>query len=243
MTAWERDAMTLPLAWAAGATDAMSYIALGHVFTANMTGNVVLLGIAISSGRPQEMLPILISLLSYVIGVAAGGVIAQNATKTRLWPPRTTVTFAVEGIILLGIAVAWFFADPRPAGAERHMLAACAAFSLGMQSAAMWRLKVPGIVTTYITGTLTTLVLSAEKPARQKSENRDEWEERIALPIMVIAIYLFSAVVTALVLTRWGRGIAITPALMVLFVAVYSGVRRKSRDSAAAAVPHASESQ
>ena len=47
----QRDAMVLVLTWAAGGVDAISYLGLGHVFTANMTGNAVLLGLAVGQGQ------------------------------------------------------------------------------------------------------------------------------------------------------------------------------------------------
>ncbi len=43
--------MLLMLTWAAGSVDAISYLGLGHVFTAMMTGNTVLLGLADSGLR------------------------------------------------------------------------------------------------------------------------------------------------------------------------------------------------
>ena len=42
-----RDLLLLGLTWAAGFVDAVSYLGLGNVFTANMTGNTMLLGIAL----------------------------------------------------------------------------------------------------------------------------------------------------------------------------------------------------
>jgi len=45
-----RDTMILILAWAAGSLDAIGYLGLGHVFTANMTGNAVLFGLALGQG-------------------------------------------------------------------------------------------------------------------------------------------------------------------------------------------------
>jgi uncharacterized membrane protein YoaK (UPF0700 family) len=46
----ERDSRLLALTWAAGSVDAISYLGLGHVFTAMMTGNTVLLGLALAQG-------------------------------------------------------------------------------------------------------------------------------------------------------------------------------------------------
>ena len=52
-----RDTMILILAWAAGSLDAIGYLGLGHVFTANMTGNAVLLGLALGQGYGVAALP------------------------------------------------------------------------------------------------------------------------------------------------------------------------------------------
>lgn len=49
----ERDAMLVLLSLAAGCVDAVSYLGLNHVFTANMTGNTVLLGIALGQAQGQ----------------------------------------------------------------------------------------------------------------------------------------------------------------------------------------------
>lgn len=64
----------LVLTVVSGLIDAVSYLGLGHVFTANMTGNVVVLGFA-AAGAPGFSVPhTLVSLASFVVGaVAAGG--------------------------------------------------------------------------------------------------------------------------------------------------------------------------
>ena len=46
------------LACAAGAVDALSFLRLGDVFTANMTGNTVLLGIAVGERQGARALQI-----------------------------------------------------------------------------------------------------------------------------------------------------------------------------------------
>jgi len=49
-------AVLLALTASTGLIDAVSYLALGHVFTANMTGNVVFLGFAVA-GAPGLSIP------------------------------------------------------------------------------------------------------------------------------------------------------------------------------------------
>jgi uncharacterized membrane protein YoaK (UPF0700 family) len=69
-----RDALLLTLTAAAGSTDAVSFLALGRVFTANMTGNLVLLGIAVQ-GQLAGLRLWATSLACLVIGAAAGAAI------------------------------------------------------------------------------------------------------------------------------------------------------------------------
>ncbi|MFC7103480.1 DUF1275 family protein [Nonomuraea rubra] len=62
----------LGLALAAGAVDALSFLALGQVFTANMTGNVVLLGLALGYGRTAHVMASGLAFAGFCAGLAAG---------------------------------------------------------------------------------------------------------------------------------------------------------------------------
>jgi hypothetical protein len=72
-----------------GVVDAVSFLALGHVFTANITGNVVFLGFAFA-GAPGLSIPYSsLSLLAFVVGALMGGRIAAQAdSKSRRWITR-----------------------------------------------------------------------------------------------------------------------------------------------------------
>ena len=71
MQSVERDVRLLILAMTAGAADGWSYVGLGHVFVANMTGNTVLLGIAVFQNHGDLLHPA-ISLLCYAAGALLG---------------------------------------------------------------------------------------------------------------------------------------------------------------------------
>lgn len=65
-------AVLLGLTVVSGLIDAVSYLGLGHVFTANMTGNVVVLGFA-AAGAPGFSVPhTLTSLCCFLLGAVAG---------------------------------------------------------------------------------------------------------------------------------------------------------------------------
>src|SRR5579884_4544484 len=80
-----RDVMILLLAWAAGSVDAISYLALGHVFTANMTGNTLLMGMSAGQGHHAEALRSATALLGYLFGVAVGALLAKSGDKREKW--------------------------------------------------------------------------------------------------------------------------------------------------------------
>jgi uncharacterized membrane protein YoaK (UPF0700 family) len=68
----------LVLTFTTGLVDAVSFLGLGRVFTANMTGNVVLLGFGIAGSGGLPVLAPLVSLGSFLVGAAAGGVLADR---------------------------------------------------------------------------------------------------------------------------------------------------------------------
>jgi len=83
-----------------GLIDAVSFLSLGHVFTANMTGNVVFLAFA-SAGVSELSVPrSFTALLGFLLGAVFGGRIMARATgesQIRL----ALVAFGVEIAFLL----------------------------------------------------------------------------------------------------------------------------------------------
>src|SRR5689334_13361826 len=66
-----------------GVVDAVSYIALGHVFVANMTGNVVLLGFALAGAPGLSLGASLVALGAFLAGAAGGGVLGRRVGRHR----------------------------------------------------------------------------------------------------------------------------------------------------------------
>jgi uncharacterized membrane protein YoaK (UPF0700 family) len=85
--------------------DAVSLLALGHVFTANMTGNVVFLGFALA-GVPGFSIPKLsMALMAFSLGAAAGGRLPTHMSS-RPAPYWTSRAFCIDGLLLIGVALA-----------------------------------------------------------------------------------------------------------------------------------------
>ena len=154
----ERDSLILLLTWAAGSVDAIGYLGLGHVFTANMTGNIVLLGVALGQGNGFAALRSMVALGGFVLGVAIAALIVERGPQQEEWPIGVTHALVVEWGILWLFALAWHLPGSERTGGIIYVLIALSAVAMGMQSAAVRRLNLPGIATTVVTGTLTSLM-------------------------------------------------------------------------------------
>src|SRR5713101_4985199 len=86
--------MLLMLAWAAGIIDAVSYLALDRVFTAMMTGNTVLLALAIGQGKAAAVLRSVLALVGFSAGAAMGALIVARGESRGEWPPAVTAALA-----------------------------------------------------------------------------------------------------------------------------------------------------
>ncbi|MEU6475468.1 YoaK family protein [Streptomyces sp. NPDC047017] len=147
-------AVLLGLTVVSGIIDAVSYLGLGHVFTANMTGNVVVLGFA-AAGAPGFSLPhTATSLACFLVGAVVGGRVAVRCGEgsRRTW---ARVTLACEAV-LVGISAVVAFAAPGATGTT-YALIALTAFAMGLRNATVRKLGVPDLTTTVLTMTLTGL--------------------------------------------------------------------------------------
>jgi uncharacterized membrane protein YoaK (UPF0700 family) len=163
-----RDALLLGLTLVAGAVDAVSYLGLGRVFTANMTGNLVLLGLAIGQGQIPEALRSVVALVGFALGAGLGGWLVGGAPGGEHWPSMVTVVLGVELGLLAGFELAWLLAGPNASSGELEVLIALSSAAMGMQSVAGRRLAVAGVTTTYVTGTLVTLMAELAALARRQ---------------------------------------------------------------------------
>jgi uncharacterized membrane protein YoaK (UPF0700 family) len=152
----------------AGSVDAVSYLGLGRVFTANMTGNLVLLGLAIGQGQALEALRSVVAFVGFAAGAGVGGWVVGGGQGGEHWPSRVTLVLGVELVLLAGFEVAWLLAGPDASSGELEVLIALSSAAMGMQSVAGRRLAVAGVTTTYVTGTLVTLMAELAALARRQ---------------------------------------------------------------------------
>jgi uncharacterized membrane protein YoaK (UPF0700 family) len=134
-----RNALLLTLTVAAGSADAVSYLGLGRVFTANMTGNLVLLGVAIGQGQVAGSLRSVIAFAGFGIGVLVGARATAKSTRDAVWPASVTVMLGVELGLLVAFAAAWEIVGGRPSTLVLDVLIALSGGAMGVQTAAARR--------------------------------------------------------------------------------------------------------
>jgi uncharacterized membrane protein YoaK (UPF0700 family) len=154
-----RDTLVVALAVNSGAVDALGFLALGGAFTSVMTGNMVLLGLSGARHDGSAAAHAGLAIVFFMFGCTIGARIAGPARKEQpIWPNEVNRAFAVQAALTLAFSVGWWSADDHPRGDPQLALLVINAVSLGMQSTTVQRFGVPGLSTTYLTGTLTTLV-------------------------------------------------------------------------------------
>jgi uncharacterized membrane protein YoaK (UPF0700 family) len=224
----ERDVLLFFLAAASGSSDGWSYLGLGHAFVANMTGNTVLSGIAVFQ-KDKELLPPLIALICYALGAASAAFFTRKVHAGVTWARPITLTLLLEALIMAAAEAAWIAITLHSLALPLHVLLGCVAFAIGLQSGAMLQLKIPGIVTTYITGTWTTLMSGLVRFAREKSHETPrqklQFEERLFMQAGVIAVYFLAAVLTGWLFLHSPLVVGAVSAGSVLIVALYAAVR------------------
>lgn len=209
------------LAWVGGSLDAVSYLALGHVFTANMTGNTVLLAMALGTADMARAVRSLLAVFGFALGVAAGTALLRG--QGTGWSVRVNRVLLLEAA-LLGLAVLAFGWSERavlPTSCVRALIALLG-LVMGMQSAAVRQVHLAGVWTTFITGTLTEWVagLIQRTPPQNLPLGRVQGA--------VFASYGMAALVTAWLQQRW-PSLAVALPWIVLFVVIACGARRMRR--------------
>ena len=151
--------LLLTLTVVTGLVDATSYLKLGHVFVANMTGNVVFLGFGIAGAGGISVWASLTALGSFLIGGVVGGRIGAR------WPGdrgrHLTATTSTELLLVTGALTVAAFSTHHLGTESRYFVIVLLAIAMGVQNAAARKLAVPDLTTTVLTMTLTGVAADA----------------------------------------------------------------------------------
>ncbi|MER7792333.1 YoaK family protein [Streptomyces sp. NPDC097640] len=147
-------AAAVALTMVTGSMDAVSFLALGGVFTSVMTANLSLLGMSAGARDPALAGHAVLAVTGYVLGALMSGRIVRGPEKARL----ARRALGVELVALGALWALWASAGGHPGGGRRQVLLALAAVAMGGQSALVRAVAPPGLSTTYFTGILTNLL-------------------------------------------------------------------------------------
>ncbi|MGO8958992.1 MAG: YoaK family protein [Streptosporangiaceae bacterium] len=147
-------AVLLTLTMLSGVVDAVCYLGLGRVFTANMTGNVVVLGFAAAGAPGFSVTASLTSLGCFLAGAVAGGILSRRvARRSRL----LVTAIGLEAVFVAAASIVAFAAATVATGWARYTAIAILAIAMGVRNSVIRRLAIPDMTTTVLTMTLTGL--------------------------------------------------------------------------------------
>jgi uncharacterized membrane protein YoaK (UPF0700 family) len=162
-----RDLLLIALTFSSGAVDAISFLALGKVFTAFMTGNLVFVGFGAAGLEGPNVAHAVLAIGVFGAGVALATRITGESGGPRPWPRRVTVVLGAVALAQLAFAIFWAAANARPGSGAATLLIAISALAMGLQSGAILTLGVRGVFTTATTATL--MFLSRDLASRASS--------------------------------------------------------------------------
>lgn len=149
----------LVLTFTTGLVDAVSFLGLGQVFAANMTGNIVFLGFGIAGSHDLPVVAPLVSLASFVLGTGVGGELVK---RVAYHPALVGRALLIEAA-LLGVAAVFAAVVTVTVGdLSGYFVIALLAFAMGVRTTVVRRLAVRDLLTTVVTFTLTGL--TSESP-------------------------------------------------------------------------------
>lgn|GEM_PF-787806 len=150
---------TLPYAVAltavAGFADTHVFLFLTRVFIANMSGNLVLFGIALGEGRWTPSARFLTAIVAFVVGIGVASLVHDRRRRAgkRL---RPDVLLAVEAGLLTFVFL-WAYlvrGDEEGARIVVYPVLVAGAFAMGMQNASLLRVGAVAVATTYASGSV-----------------------------------------------------------------------------------------
>jgi uncharacterized membrane protein YoaK (UPF0700 family) len=167
-----RDVLLNALTVSSGAVDAISFLALGKVFSAFMTGNIAFLGFRAAGAGGPGAVAVLASMAGFAAGVYVSTRIVKRSQPSRVWPLDVTVALGLSLIAHAAFVAVWFASHGQPPIQAAHVLLGLWGLAMGMQSAAVRTLHVDGVFTTAATATIIFLVADLTNWSATAAERR-----------------------------------------------------------------------
>jgi uncharacterized membrane protein YoaK (UPF0700 family) len=216
-------ALMLALTFSTGVVDAIGYLGLDKVFAGNMTGNVVILGMALAGAPGLPWLGPLIALFAFMAGAVVGGRVLRPVKSG--WTTRTTWLITVVALMLTALAVALFVLDGAPEQPWEYLVTTVLAMAMGLQAATARHIGVKDVTTVVVTSTITGFAADS----RLAGGKGQPWFRRAAAIVLIAA---GAGVGALLLMLHIGWGLA-AAAIVTLVVALIGHVTAHVKHSPA----------
>lgn len=198
-----------------GATDAFAFLALGGVFTANMTGNLVLVGLVGRSEYLQTLVSAGLAVAAFLAALYLG--FRWTRSDAAGEPTRIRLLLTAVAVVQAAVLGLWWLAGSEPHIVLDALMIVLSAVAMGWHTVLGRRLSTrSGVSTTFVTGTLTALMLDL-------SEGRHEVHSLRVAAIAALVVGSFAGALLLLALPRLG------PVLPVLAAVATLPLLRRSR--------------
>lgn len=148
----------LAFTFSTGIIDAVSWLGLDSVFTANMTGNVLILGMGLADAPGARGFAAFCSIAAFVLGAGLIGFVQRRQPST--WTQRTTLAFSIVAAIVLVLAVVTMVLPPHRGTPAGYVVMGVLAFAMGIQGGEAVRIGVPQITTVAVSSAVAGIGLN-----------------------------------------------------------------------------------
>jgi len=164
-----------------GIVDAVSFLALGRVFTANMTGNLVLIGFAFARAPGISISRSAVALAAFLSGAVLGGRMASEESSWHRWADRT---FILEALLLgvAAVSAAGTGSSEVSNPPQLYAVIVLTGVAMGLRNAIVRKLAVPDMTTTVLTLTITGLAADSSLAGGENPR----WQRRVAAILAMI---------------------------------------------------------
>ena len=212
--------VAVALTAAAGFVDAHVYLHVVHVFVANMSGNLVLLGISLGDGQWSEVAAHLAAIVLFIAGVGLGTVVhdRRRASGRPLRPDLVLLGEAVLLVVVIGLRLVEGTPDPVTVEAMDFPILAVGALAMGLQTVVIGRVGSVAVATTYESGAVARVGEEAALAGREP--RRDQRAEHLRV-VQVLGAVLLAYALGAAVAAAVGASAAwlLVPLAVVLITA------------------------
>jgi uncharacterized membrane protein YoaK (UPF0700 family) len=168
-----RDLLLVGLTISTGAVDAISFLGLGKVFSAFVTGDIAFLGFRVAGAAGPSVPRTLAATAAFALGAfVAARIVRRTRKPDSLWPRPAIVALATALLFQAGFLALWASLNGHPSSGSGDALIALSGVAMGMQFATCFSLGVRADFTTAATATLAVLMGDLAGWSQTRGERR-----------------------------------------------------------------------